>query len=99
MEKIVMFVYIKTSLHLSIFLITKNPFGNYMKKGRLTMQLLPREIVKLMIVVAADLAKRRKERGLKLNYPAAVALIAYDVSEVERHGKTIAELMEFGATI
>ena len=38
------------------------------------MQLLPREIDKLMIVVAADLAKRRKERGLKLNYPEAVAL-------------------------
>ena len=99
MEKIVMFVFIKTSLHLSIFLMKKNLFGNYMKKGRLTMQLLPREIDKLMIVVAADLAKRRKERGLKLNYPEAVALITYEVLEGARDGKTVAELMEFGATI
>ena len=45
------------------------------------MQLIPREIDKLMIVVAADLAKRRKERGLKLNYPEAVALITYEVLE------------------
>ena len=63
------------------------------------MQLLPREIDKLMIVVAADLAKRRKERGLKLNYPEAVALITYEVLEGARDGKTVAQLMEFGATI
>ena len=63
------------------------------------MQLLPREIDKLMIVVAADLAKRRKDRGLKLNYPEAVALITYEVLEGARDGKTVAELMEFGATI
>ena len=94
-----MFVFIKTSLHLSIYLMKKNQFGNYKKKGRLTMQLLPREIDKLMIVVAADLAKRRKERGLKLNYPEAVALITYEVLEGARDGKTVAELMEFGATI
>ena len=94
-----MFVFIKTSLQLSIYLMKKNQFGNYMKKGRLTMQLLPREIDKLMIVVAADLAKRRKERGLKLNYPEAVALITYEVLEGARDGKTVAELMEFGATI
>src|SRR3954469_5909340 len=99
MEKIVMFVYIKISLHLSIFLIKKNLFGNYMKKGGFTMQLLPREIDKLMIVVAADLAKRRKERGLKLNYPETVALITYEVLEGARDGKTVAELMEYGTTI
>jgi urease subunit gamma len=52
-----------------------------------------------MIVVAADLAKRRKERGLKLNYPEAVSLITYEVLEGARDGKTVAELMEFGATI
>ena len=68
-------------------------------KGRLTMQLLPREIDKLMIVVAAYLAKRRKERGLKLNYPEAVAFITYEVLEGARDGKTVAELMEYGATI
>ena len=63
------------------------------------MQLIPREIDKLMIVVAADLAKRRKDRGLKLNYPEAVAYITYEVLEGARDGKTVAELMEHGATI
>lgn len=63
------------------------------------MHLLPREIDKLLIVVAADLARRRKERGLKLNHPEAVAYITYEVLEGARDGKTVAELMEFGATI
>ncbi|MEF3352859.1 urease subunit gamma [Paenibacillus sp. GYB006] len=63
------------------------------------MHLLPREIDKLLIVVAADLAKRRKERGLKLNHPEAIAYITYEVLEGARDGKTVAELMEFGATI
>ena len=71
----------------------------YERVGGFTMQLLPREIDKLMIVVAADLAKRRKERGLKLNYPEAVALITYEVLEGARDGKTVAELMEYGTTI
>lgn len=63
------------------------------------MQLLPREIDKLMIVVAADLAKRRKDRGLKLNHPEAIALITYEVLEGARDGKTVAQLMQYGATI
>ncbi|GIN59477.1 MULTISPECIES: urease subunit gamma [Lederbergia] len=63
------------------------------------MQLLPREIDKLLIVVAADLAKRRKQRGLKLNHPEAMALITYEVMEGARDGKSVAELMEYGATI
>ncbi|MBU8880703.1 urease subunit gamma [Bacillus sp. FJAT-29790] len=63
------------------------------------MQLLPRETDKLLIVVAADLAKRRKERGLKLNYPETVALITYEVIEGARDGRTVADLMEYGATI
>ncbi|MFJ7727556.1 urease subunit gamma [Neobacillus sp. NPDC097160] len=63
------------------------------------MLLVPREIDKLMIVVAADLAKRRRDRGLKLNYPEAVALITYEVLEGARDGKTVAELMEYGANI
>lgn len=63
------------------------------------MQLLPREKEKLLIVVAADVARRRRERGLKLNHPEAVALITYEVIEGARDGKTVAELMEFGATI
>lgn len=63
------------------------------------MQLLPREKDKLMIVVAADLAKRRKDRGLKLNHPESIALITYEVIEGARDGKTVAQLMEYGATI
>ncbi|MBA9025968.1 urease subunit gamma [Peribacillus loiseleuriae] len=63
------------------------------------MKLLPREIDKLMIVVAGDLAKKRKDRGLKLNHPESVALITYEVLEGARDGKTVAELMEYGATI
>lgn len=63
------------------------------------MQLLPREIDKLLIVVAADLARRRKERGLKLNHPEAIAFITYEVLEGARDGRTVAELMEFGATV
>ncbi|MYL57418.1 urease subunit gamma [Virgibacillus halodenitrificans] len=63
------------------------------------MQLLPREMDKLLIVVAADLARRRKQRGLKLNHPEAMALITYEVIEGARDGKSVAELMEYGATI
>jgi len=53
------------------------------------MHLLPREIDKLMIVVAADLARRRKDRGLKLNHPEAVALITYEIIEGARDGKRV----------
>lgn len=63
------------------------------------MQLLPREVDKLLIVVAADLARRRKERGLKLNHPEAMALLTYEIMEGARDGKSVAELMEYGATI
>jgi len=63
------------------------------------MQLTPREKEKLLIVVAADLARRRKERGVKLNHPEAMAIITYEVIEGARDGKTVAELMEYGATI
>ncbi|ADI26593.1 MULTISPECIES: urease subunit gamma [Geobacillus] len=63
------------------------------------MKLTPREQEKLLIVVAADLARRRKERGLKLNYPEAVALITYELLEGARDGRTVAELMQYGATI
>ncbi len=63
------------------------------------MHLLPREQEKLMIVVAADLARRRKERGLKLNHPESVASITYEILEGARDGKTVAELMEYGGTV
>ncbi|CAD7358801.1 urease subunit gamma [Staphylococcus schleiferi subsp. schleiferi] len=52
-----------------------------------------------MIVVAADLARRRKERGLKLNHPEAVALISYEILEGARDGKSVAELMSYGREI
>lgn len=63
------------------------------------MKLTAREQEKLMIVVAADLARRRKDRGLKLNYPEAIALITYEVMEGARDGRSVPELMQFGSTI
>lgn len=63
------------------------------------MYLQPKEQEKLMVVVAADLARRRQARGLKLNYPEAVAIITYEILEGARDGKTVAELMSFGSTI
>ena len=63
------------------------------------MKLTTREQEKLMIVVAADLAYRRKARGLKLNYPEAVAIITYEILEGARDGKNVAELMDSGRHI
>jgi urease subunit gamma len=63
------------------------------------MELTPREKDKLLIFTAALLAERRKARGLKLNYPEAVALISAAILEGARDGRTVAELMGFGATI
>lgn len=63
------------------------------------MQLSPREKDKLLIFTAALLAERRKARGLKLNYPEAVALISAAIMEGARDGQTVAELMEFGRTL
>lgn len=63
------------------------------------MRLQEKEKEKLLIVVAADLAKRRKERGLKLNYPESVALITYEIMEGARDGKSVADLMSFGTQI
>ena len=63
------------------------------------MHLTPREKDKLMIVVAADLARRRKDRGVLLNYPESVALITYEVMEGARDGRSVADLMSFGSTI
>ena len=63
------------------------------------MELTPREKDKLFIFTAALLAERRKARGLKLNYPEAVALITAAVLEGVRDGRSVAELMEFGTTV
>jgi urease subunit gamma len=63
------------------------------------MHLTPREQDKLMIVVAADLARRRQQRGLRLNHPEAVALITAEVLEGIRDGKSAADLMASGTKI
>lgn len=63
------------------------------------MHLTPRERDKLMIVVAADVARRRRARGVKLNHPEAVALITDEVIEGARDGRSVADLMAHGATI
>lgn len=52
-----------------------------------------------MVVVAADLARRRRDRGLKLNYPEAVALITAEIFEGARDGRSVADLMSYGTTI
>jgi len=63
------------------------------------MELTPREKDKLLLFSAAQLAERRKARGLKLNYPEAIALISFEIMEGARDGKTVAELMDYGRTL
>ena len=63
------------------------------------MRLTEREIDKLLIFTAADVARRRRSRGLKLNHPEAVALITAEVLEGIRDGRSVSDLMSFGAQI
>jgi len=63
------------------------------------LHLTPREQEKLLIVVAADLARRRQARGLKLNYVEAVAILSAEIMEAARDGKSVAEIMSAGAKI
>lgn len=63
------------------------------------MELSPRDKDKLLIFTAALLAERRKARGVKLNYPEAIALISAEIMEGARDGKSVAELMSHGRTI
>jgi urease subunit gamma len=63
------------------------------------MELTPREKDKLLIFTAALLAERRKARGLKLNYPEAMAFVTAAIMEGARDGKTVAELMSYGTTL
>ncbi len=63
------------------------------------MHLTPRERDKLLVVVAADLARRRQARGVKLNYPESVAIITYEIMEGARDGKSVSELMDYGTEI
>lgn len=63
------------------------------------MHISPRESDKLLLFLAGELAEKRKARGLKLNYPEAIALISSQLQEAARDGKSVAELMHYGATI
>jgi urease subunit gamma len=72
--------------------------GRLREEG-VAMNLTPREKDKLLVAVAAMVAARRLERGIRLNYPEAVALISDYVLEGARDGKTVAELMRDGATV
>lgn len=63
------------------------------------MELLPREKDKLLVFTAALLAERRLNRGLKLNYPEAMAYLTLEIIEGARDGKTVAELMSYGKEI
>ncbi len=63
------------------------------------MHLTPREQEKLLIFVAAELARKRQARGLKLNYPESIAIISAEIMEAARDGRSVAEIMTWGATI
>ncbi|MEZ4708129.1 MAG: urease subunit gamma [Caldilineaceae bacterium] len=63
------------------------------------MHLVQREQEKLLIFLAAELARKRQARGLKLNYPEAMAILSFEILEAARDGKSVAEIMTFGATI
>ena len=63
------------------------------------MHLTPREVDKLLIVSAGELARKRRARGLKLNHPEAVVLITAELLELIRDGKSVAEIMSIGPTI
>ncbi|MDR0577892.1 MAG: urease subunit gamma [Candidatus Accumulibacter sp.] len=63
------------------------------------MHLTPREMEKLMLHAAGELARKRRDKGLKLNYVESIALIASEVMELAREGKTVKELMRLGATL
>lgn len=63
------------------------------------MRLTAREVDKLLVFTAAEVARRRKSRGLKLNHPEAVALISAELLEGIRDGRSVSELMTFGTTV
>lgn len=63
------------------------------------MRLSPREQEKLLLFLAGELAAKRKARGLRLNYPEAIAYISSHLQEAARDGQTVAQLMQYGATL
>ncbi len=63
------------------------------------MHITQREQEKLLIFLAAELARKRQARGLKLNYPEAIAIITFEIMEAARDGKAVTEIMSYGTTI
>lgn len=81
-------------------IIWVNRFYIYLeKKEEFILHLTIREQEKLLISVAADVARKRKSKGLKLNYPESMAIITDEMLEGAREGKTVEELMDYGTTI
>src|SRR5260221_4902197 len=64
-----------------------------------TVHLKPREQEKLLIFVAAELARKRRARGLKLNYPEAIAILTAEIMEAARDGRSVADVMGWGTTL
>ena len=75
------------------------PFFIFMRKEEESMRLTPKEQEKLLLHLAGNLAKERKARGLKLNYPEAVAYISSELMEMARDGKEVTELMRLGTKL
>ena len=73
--------------------------GTVLANWRRNVELTPREKDKLLVFTAALLAERRKERGLKLNYPEAVAFLSAAIMEGARDGRSVSDLMGWGATL
>lgn len=73
--------------------------GKKLQKGNMFMRLNPKEQEKLMLHMAGELAKQRKDRGLKLNYVEAVAYISSELLEYARDGKSVVELMSLGTKL
>jgi len=69
------------------------------QEKEITLLLTQREQEKLLIFVAAELARKRQARGLKLNYPEAIAILTAEIMEAARDGRSVAEIMTFGTTI
>ncbi len=63
------------------------------------MHLVPREVDKLLLFTAGELARKRRARGLKLNHPEAIALVTSEILELIRDGRSVAEIMSIGSTI
>jgi urease subunit gamma len=64
-----------------------------------SLHLTPREQEKLLIFVAAELSRKRQARGLKLNYPEALAILSAEIMEAARDGRSVADIMDFGTSI